>query len=184
MGDEPIKIGELLVRSQILTEGRLHQRLDLARQLGLPLGQILIQSNDLSKESLMNCIHVQSLALEGLITLETAVQIVRDMHKKDLPLDDAILAAGLGDQHLTHRLGELLLAADCISEDSLAWALLTSGELGVPLGHVLIQTGVVAPDIVGIALTTQRQIRMKIMSTEEAVDRLRGMKMAAAASSN
>jgi hypothetical protein len=184
MGDEPIKIGELLVRSQILTEGKLHQRLDLARQLGLPLGQILIQSNDLSKEALMNCIHVQSLALEGLITLETAVQIVRDMHKKEVSLDEAIALAGLGDQHLTHRLGELLLAADCISEENLAWALLTSGELGVPLGHVLIQTGVVAPDIVGIALTTQRQIRMKIMSVEEAVERLQGMKPAATATPN
>jgi hypothetical protein len=176
MGDEPIKIGELLVRAQALTEGRLHQRLDLARQLGLPLGQILIQSNDLSKEALMNCIHVQSLALEGLITLETAVQLIRDMHKRNLSLEEAIGEAGLEDQHLTHRLGELLLAAECISHDSLAWALLTSGELGVPLGHVLIQTGVVAPDIVGIALTTQRQIRMKIMTVEEAVDRLRGMK--------
>jgi hypothetical protein len=182
MGDEPIKIGELLVRAQVLTEGKLHQRLDLARQLGLPLGQILIQSNDLSKESLMNCIHVQSLALEGLITLETAVQLARDMHKKNQPLEDAIADAGLGDQHLTHRLGELLLAADCISEDSLAWALLTAGELGVPLGHVLIQTGVVPPAIVGIALTMQRQIRMKIMTVEEAVERLRGMKPTAAAS--
>jgi hypothetical protein len=61
-------------------------------------------------------------------------------------------------------------------------SLLTSGELGVPLGHILIQTGVVAPDIVGIALTTQRQIRMKIMTVDEAVERLRGMKVAAAAS--
>jgi hypothetical protein len=182
MGDEPIKIGELLVRAQVLTDGRLNQRLDLARQLGLPLGQILIQSNDLTKDQLLNCIHVQSLALEGLITLETAVQLIRDMHKKNMQLEDALAAAGLADQHLTHRLGELLLAADCITEENLAWSLLTSGELGVPLGHILIQTGVVAPDIVGIALTTQRQIRMKIMTVDEAVERLRGMKVAAAAS--
>lgn len=176
MGDEPIKIGELLVRSGVLTEGKLNQRLDLARQLGMPLGQILIQSKDVDKEQLVNCIHVQSLVLEGLITLETGVGLVRNMGKNGATLEDALLEAGLADQHLTHRLGELLLAADCISEESLAWSLLTSGELGVPLGHVLIQTGVVAPDIVGIALTTQRQIRMKIMTVDEAVDRLKNFK--------
>lgn len=181
MGDEPIKIGELLVRAGVITEGKLNQRLDLARQLGLPLGQILMQSNDVDKEQLINCIHVQSLVLEGLITLETGVELIRKISKKSMTLEDAIAEAGLGDQHLTHRLGELLLAAGCISEESLAWSLLTSGELGVPLGHVLIQTGVVQPDIVGIALTTQRQIRMKIMTVEEAVDRLKTFKPAPAA---
>lgn len=182
MGDEPIKIGELLVRAGVLTEGKLHQRLDLARQLGLPLGQILIQSNDVNKEQLVNCIHVQSLSLENLISLETAVQLVRDMHKKAMTLEDALLEAGLADQHLTHRLGELLIAAGSISEESLAWSLLTSGELGVPLGHVLIQTGVVPPDIVGIALTTQRQIRMKIMTVDEAVERIKSFRPTATAS--
>lgn len=176
MGDEPIRIGEILVRSGVITEGRLNQRLDLSRQLGLPLGQILIQSDDVDKEQLINCIHIQSLVLEGLITLETGIGLIRDINKKSLTLEDALMDAGLADQHLTHRLGELLLSAGCISEESLAWSLLTSGELGVPLGHVLIQTGVVSPDIVGIALTTQRQIRMKIMSFEEAVDRLKSFK--------
>lgn len=176
MGDQPIKIGELLVRAGVITEGKLNQRLDLARQLGLPLGQILIQSSDLEKEQLLNCIHVQSLVLEGLITLESAVELIRKMNKQASTLEEALVEARLDDQHLTHRLGELLLAAECITEENLAWALLTSGELGVPLGHVLIQTGVVPPDIVGIALTTQHQLRMKIMSIQEAVDRLKNFK--------
>lgn len=182
MGDEPIKIGELLLRSGAITEGKLNQRLDLARQLGLPLGQVLMQSGDLQKEQLHNCIHVQSLVLEGLITLETGVQVIRAIHKNSMSLDEALTSAGLGDQHLTHRLGELLMHAGYISEENLAWALLTSGEIGVPLGHVLIQTGVVPPDIVGIALTTQRQIRMRIMSTEEAIERLRTYQAPAATS--
>lgn len=173
MGDETIKIGELLVRAGVLTEGKLNQRLDLARQLGLPVGQILIQSNDVTKDQLLNCIHVQSLVLENLITLSTAVDVVRDMYKKDLSLDDSLSINGLADQHLTHRLGELLVQSGYLSDESLAWSLLTSGEIGVPLGHVLIQTGVVPPDIVGIALTTQRQIRMRIMTMDEAVTRLK-----------
>lgn len=182
MGDEPIRIGEILVRAGVITEGKLNQRLDLARQLGMPLGQVLIQSNDVDKEQLMSCIHIQSLVLEGLITLETGVQLIKKISKKSVTLDEALLEAGLADQHLTHRLGELLMAAGCISEESLAWSLLTSGELGVPLGHVLIQTGVVQPDMVGIALTTQRQIRMKIMTVDEAVERLKNFKPTATTS--
>jgi hypothetical protein len=173
MGDETIKIGELLIRAGILTEGKLNQRLDLARQLGLPVGQIFMQSGDMTKEQLLNCIHVQSLVLENLVPLSTAVDVIRDIHKKNFSLDQALSNNGLGDQHLTHRLGELLVQSSYLTEENLAWALLTSGEIGVPLGHVLIQTGVVPPDIVGLALTTQRQIRMRIMTIEEAVDRLK-----------
>lgn len=179
MGDDAIKIGQLLVSAGILTDGKLNQRLDLARQLGLPLGQILIQSNDLAKEQLLNAIHVQSLVLENLITLETAVAIVRDMSKNGMSLDEALAKQGLADQHLTHRLGELLVLSGHLSEEKLSDALLSAGEVGIPLGHILIQSSVVAPDIVGIALTTQRQIRMKIMSTEEAVARLRNYQPAA-----
>src|ERR1700737_3016551 len=93
MGDEPIKIGELLMRSGAITEGKLNQRLDLARQLGLPLGQVLMQSGDLQKEQLHNCIHVQSLVLEGLITLETGVQVIRAIHKSVMTLDEALTSA-------------------------------------------------------------------------------------------
>lgn len=173
MGDETIKIGELLIRAGILTEGKLNQRLDLARQLGLPVGQIFMQSGDLNKEQLLNCIHVQSLVLEGLITLSVAVDVIRDMHKKELTLEQSLELNGLADQHLTHRLGELLVQSGYLTDENLAWALLTSGEIGIPLGHVLIQTSVVPPDIVGIALTTQRQIRMRIMTMDEAVERLK-----------
>ncbi len=179
MSEEQIKIGQLLVRAGLLSEGKMNQRLDLARQLGLPLGQILIQSNDVARETLMSCIHVQSLALEHLITLETAVEIIRDITKNGFSVDDALAKAGLGDQHLTHRLGELLVSSGHLTDESLAWALLTAGEIGVPLGHVLIQTGVVLPDVVGIALTAQHQIRMKIMTNQEAVDRLKSFKRTA-----
>lgn len=179
MNEEQIKIGQLLVRAGLLTDGKMNQRLDLARQLGLPLGQILIQSNDVTRETLMSCIHVQSLALEHLITLEAAVAIIREITKNGLTIDEALCRAGLAEQHLTHRLGELLVNSGHLTEESLAWALLTAGEIGVPLGHVLIQTGVVLPDIVGIALTAQHQIRMKIMTNEEAVERLKHFKKAA-----
>lgn len=181
MSEDQIKIGQLLVRAGLLTEGKMNQRLDLARQLGLPLGQVLLQSNDIDREQLLSCIHVQSLALENLITLETAVEIIREISKNGHSIDDALQKAGLADQHLTHRLGELLVQSGHLTEDSLAWALLTAGEIGVPLGHVLIQTGVVVPDVVGLALTTQRQIRMKIMSSEEAIDRLRSYSTTASA---
>ena len=130
----------------------------------------------------MSCIHVQSLALENLITLETAVEIIRDITKNGCTIDEALSRAGLADQHLTHRLGELLVQSGHLTDDSLAWALLTAGEIGVPLGHVLIQTGVVMPDIVGLALTAQRQIRMKIMTTQEAVVRLQNYNRATTSS--
>jgi hypothetical protein len=172
MGEEQIKIGQLLVRAGVMTDGKMNQRLDLARQLGLPLGQVLLQSQDMDRETLLSAIHVQSLVLENLISLETGVEVIRDICRNKESIDTALANVGLADQHLTHRLGELLVTSGHLSEESLAWALLTSGEIGVPLGHVLIQTGVVLPDIVGLALTSQRQIRMKIMTMDEAVDRL------------
>ncbi|HEY9789841.1 MAG TPA: hypothetical protein V6D22_05555 [Candidatus Obscuribacterales bacterium] len=182
MSEDQIKIGQLLVRAGVVSDGQMNQRVDLARQLGLPLGQILLQSKDIGRDQLLSAIQVQSLVLEGLISLDTAVEIIRRIYKTGATIDDALSKEGIAKQHLTHRLGELLVASGYLSEEGLAWALLTAGEIGVPLGHVLIQTGVVVPDIVGLALTTQRQIRMKAISVDEAIDRLKNYHPTASAS--
>ncbi len=177
---EPLKIGELLVRAGVITEDKLNERLGLARQLGLPVGHALIESQDVDQEQLVNFIHIQSLNVDGLITLETAVHLTRNIFKNHITLEEGLAQEGLADQHLSHRLGELLVMAGYISEENLAWALLASGDNGIPLGHVLIQTGAVPPAIVAIALTTQHQLRMKSMTTDEAVARLRNFKPSAA----
>ncbi len=174
MSDEPIRIGELLVQAGVINKDKLHQRLGIARQLGLPLGQILVQSHDLGKDQFLNALQIQSLLLEELLTTEQAARAVSFLCHEGQELNVALSKVGfLESQTLAYRLGDLLLAADVISEDDLTFALLTSGEIAIPLGHALIQTGVVVPDVVAAALTAQKQIRSKSVSAEEAIEVLR-----------
>lgn len=179
MSDEPIRIGELLVEAGVIGKEKLHQRLAVARQLGLPLGQILVQSRDLGKEQFLAALQVQSLLLECLITVEQAARAVAFICLEGQELNVALSKVGfLETQTLAYRLGDLLLAAEVISEDDLTFALLTSGEIAIPLGHALIQTGVVVPDVVAAALTAQKQIRNKSVSPEEAIASLRSAGLA------
>lgn len=171
--DEPIRLGELLVKAGVLTQDKLMQRLALARQLGLPLGQILVQSHDISRENLLAAVQFQTLALENAVPPEKAVRAVQLVAKENMTLEEAMTMMGFISIDVSHRLGEMLMAAGHLTEEDLAFALMTSAEIAIPLGHVLVQTGVVPPDVIGVALMIQKQVRMNILSPEEGIERIK-----------
>ena len=174
MGDaDPIRLGELLVKSELVSEEKLEERLILARQLGMPVGQILVQSKDVSREQLLAAVQFQALILENALSTEKAIQGMKIVSKQDFEFSEVLVMLGLINIDSSHRLGELLMAAGHLTEEDLAFALMTSAEIAVPLGHVLVQTGVVPPDVIGVALMVQKQVRMHMLTPEEGIERIR-----------
>lgn len=174
MADDHFRIGDLLLAAGAMPEKLLAERVDLARQVGLPLGQILVQSGDFRRQQLAAALHVQALLIENVVTEQVALESIKRICLKDEELDEALFHAGVNDATtLSCRLGDLIERAELVPEDELTFALVTSGELGIPLGHVLIQMGVLKPEIVGAALAAQKEVRSGSAELEPVIERLR-----------
>lgn len=175
LGDRVIKIGELLATAQVVSESDLNEQLGYAHSLGMPVGQVLVASGFLTKDEMLSAIQAQSLYLSGKITQDAAIQIVKEIVDEGVSLPSALQTAGVEPALFSarDRLGELLVASELLSEDNLAEALIASAELSSPLGHSLVKMQILRPDLVVAALTVQKQLRLREISYEEALERLK-----------
>ena len=124
---------------------------------------------------MLAAIQAQSLLLSGKITQDAAIKIIRDIVDEGASLQAALETAGVGPEVTQNqdRLGELLVASELLSEDNLAEALIASAELSSPLGHALVKMQIIRPDLVVAALTVQKQLRLREISYEEGIGRLK-----------
>jgi len=158
-----------------MSKDDLAEQLGYAQSLGMPVGQVLVASGFLTKQEMLAAIQAQSLMLSGKITQEAAIKIIRDIVDEGVTLETALGTAGV-DPEVTQsqdRLGELLVASELLSEENLAEALIASAELSSPLGHSLVKMQIIRPDLVVAALTVQKQLRLREISYEEALGRLK-----------
>ncbi len=141
----------------------------------MPVGQVLVASGFLTKTEMLAAIQAQSLLLSGKITQDAAIKIIRDIVDEGASLQAALETAGVGPEVTQNqdRLGELLVASELLSEDNLAEALIASAELSSPLGHALVKMQIIRPDLVVAALTVQKQLRLREISYEEGIGRLK-----------
>ncbi|MBK9774020.1 MAG: hypothetical protein IPP57_24910 [Candidatus Obscuribacter sp.] len=72
----------------------------------------------------------------------------------------------------TFRLGELLVEAHILTKSQLKDVLRTSQETGLPVGRVLVLTGVISEEMLSAALTAQVLVRDNKISPEQAVQAL------------
>lgn len=158
-----------------MSQSDLSEQLGYAQSLGMPVGQVLVASGFLTKAEMLAAIQAQSLLLSGKINHEAAIKIIRDIVDDGADLQSALAAAGVSPDITQNqdRLGELLVASELLSEENLAEALIASAELSSPLGHSLVKMQIIRPDLVVAALTVQKQLRLREISYEEGIGRLR-----------
>lgn len=169
----PIRVGELLVQAGMLTEEQLEDRLEMARTIGQPLGQILIRSKDLNRYQLICMLQIQSSISDGAITLLQGLEAVQLVCRNGVELGEALKNVGLEIQSSTFKLGEILIGANLISQLQLVDALTDSLQSSLPLGQVLVQSGKVRPDVIAKALSIQKNVRGGKISREEGIGKLR-----------
>lgn len=177
MGERAIKIGELLIKAGVVSQEELDEELGYARELSMPIGQVLVASGFLTKQEMLDAIQVQSLVVSGTISEEQAVEAVRHLCGDGLSLADSLERSGINPAiaESGYRLGELLMAAELLQEDELARALVTSVEISSPLGHSLVKLKILRPEVVVASLNVQKQLRLRQISYDEAIARLKAV---------
>lgn len=168
-----VRIGDVLTRAGILSDDQLDDRLEIARTIGQPLGQTLVQLGDLSKYQLRCVVTVQSLVGDGLLDQTKAVEAVKLVCREGESLEQAFTQLGfVSDTAWSARLGQLLLDARALSRKRLARGLVWSAKHCCPLGHALIQLSLLNPGVLSHALSLQKDIRTGRKTRDEAVNEL------------
>ena len=170
-----MRIGSLLVTVGLLSESDLAEAAQLAVELGLPLGKVLVMSGFLTDEHLQAVIQVQSMLKDQLVSVDKATDAVQIVIQKGLTLQDALKEAGWIQRDLlpANKLGELLLEAGLLSAEDLQAALAHAAQSGLQLGRVLSLTKKLTEPVLCSSLNAQILLRDGKISREQAIHGLR-----------
>jgi hypothetical protein len=136
---KPVLLGELLTRAGILTAEMLEDALQRSKETRLPLGKIVTWSGYITDTQLHAAIEAQSLINDHLLNLEVGVNALKLVLNRSHSFDNALDSLGWtpGEVFQRNRLGDLLTAADMVSQEQLQEALTASSSTSLPLGQVL-----------------------------------------------
>ena len=172
-----LRLGQVLIDLNMVTRMQLEQALQVAQELGLPVGRVLVMYGIVSERNLQATVQLQSLLKDELLDITTAKRIAACMVGANISFDEAVKKVGWHrpESSGSNKLGELLQLAGFVTQDQLEDSLLKSKSSGVPFGRILVLNGVLTESLLSSALNAQILVRDNKVTKEQAV---RGLKAA------
>ncbi len=173
-----LRLGKVLIDIGMITEQDLDYALKLAREVGLPVGRVLVMSAFVSEANLQSAVQIQSLLKDALLEREDARKVSAILLRSNLTLEQALEQIGWvkpGDLS-SNKLGELLIDAGYVNGEQLQDALVKSRSSGVPFGRLLVLNMVLPESLLSSALNAQILIRDGKVTKEQAIQGLKAAK--------
>lgn len=166
-----IRLGDLLTGAGLLKPEDLREAMLIAKQQALPVGRVLIMSNYISEHNLQAAVQGQSLLKDGLIDLDTVLTALRGVSQDGTTLEQSLSNIGWSQKAAlpTNKLGELLVEGGLITAEQLEGALKQCVSSGLPLGRVLVVTGLISEQLLAASLNAQIFVRDQKVSREQAL---------------
>ncbi len=153
-----IKIGDLLIRSNIVNAEEFEDAVKLADRMRVPLGRVLQMHNYCLEEQLDQILEIQQLIVNRTLALENGVRAVEMIVKQGLDLDTAlrkvnpVIAKRHEGEQKQHKLGELLQKTGLITKKQLSDSVTNSLNTNLPLGLLLVNAGSISMHVLACAL--------------------------------
>jgi len=169
-----LRIGDLLMHANVVSSTLIADALVKYESKGLPLGKVLVLSGCLDDLQLRNAVDLQFMVNDGLLTLESAVQVMQLAFEKKLDLTEAFKEAKVSqpEDRETNKLGQLLYDSHIAKDALINTCLESAKKTSLPLGHVLCQRGFVSQTIINKALLVQQVIRKNQVTREQGIHSL------------
>ncbi len=170
------ELGELLLNAGIVEEHVLEDCKRQSIENNLPLGRCLVLSRVLSSNLLTSALTAQVLVRDGKITYEQAVMGLKGSYRKHQSIEKSLSEAGsFEDRDASSRIkvGDLLCQAGLITESDKVSAIERGLVDNVPIGQVLVQSGMVSPSALEETLKLQRLVNDGDLSSLQAAEILR-----------
>lgn len=174
-GKQPVRIGDLLLASGLIKDEDLDEATQVASDLGLPLGKILVMSGFVTNAQFQAVIQAQSMIRDQILTTDAAAGALQLVCRHEVPFEEALSKAGWvqPDSMPLQKLGDLLIESGMVSKKVLETALRSSSETGLPLGRVLVHTSHLHETLLHAALNAQVMVRDGKITREQAVQGLK-----------
>ncbi|MBX9722882.1 MAG: hypothetical protein K2X81_15885, partial [Candidatus Obscuribacterales bacterium] len=168
-------IGDLLVRSELLSRQVVADAIPISLSTRLPLGSVLVSSGHLDEQTVQALVLAQSLIRDKFLSEELAAEALKLAHTAGLGLKEALKQLGWKTEtfELTNRLGQFFLDAEIITAEQLAKGLASFGSSGLPLARSLVLEGVISSALAFSALSAQKLVRDEIIGREQAIEALK-----------
>jgi tetratricopeptide (TPR) repeat protein len=164
------KLGELLLDSGVINGDQFAGAMQRSMITGLPLGRMLVLNNVLSDTLLSEALEVQVRLRDEMMSRDEAIKALRTAAGlTGQPKPPGSITATLpAVRRRGLRLGELLVLGGVLSEtdilNALEWGLVNQQ----PIGQVLINKGLVTPELIDAALYLQLQVEDKTLDVTQA----------------
>jgi hypothetical protein len=177
-GGLAIKIGDLLIRANILTIEELEDAVKLADKMRQPLGRILQMNGYCSEANLEDTLNIQQRINDKTLTLESGVKAAEMVIKQGMEVDAAIrrlnpVATARQELKEKNIVGEVLAMTNIITHKQFNEAVNHSLDTRLPLGTVLVSVGAVSVHVLECAVTLLEYIRDGIVQKDQATHALR-----------
>lgn len=170
-------VGELLVKSQIISQRQLDECFRQAGSKRLHLGQMLIMSGYITSRELAAAVDCQAALRETDVDPELAIKCVKVSCKTGRNFNDVVNELrAQQEQDIANEqwtLGHLLFEAEAVGQIELDAALQRSYATGIPMGRILVLNGATQDKILGKGLDLMVKVRDRLIEREEAVEALR-----------
>jgi len=166
-----VRIGDLLMYAGLVSFDFIQTALSNFEDLGLPLGKVLIKSGYVTELQLRSALDIQTLVNDRQLPLEVGIKVLTMAFKDKVPLSDAFESSGVvqPEDHLSNKLGQLLIDAHVLDMTVLEQALDVNQRTGLPLGHILCYRGVISQQLLETALLGQQLVRRGSIKREQCI---------------
>lgn len=171
----PVRIGSLLISSNLVKPDAMANALMVARQMGRRVGEVLIQLHLVTTEDLRSALEVQKLIKDGSITMEMGTRALRQSHDHRRSVIAVLGELGWSNEKTirSNDLADVLMESGCINRAQLEQASWNAGKNQLPLGRNLVLAGAITPSVLGAALNALILLRDNLVSPEVAVSGVR-----------
>lgn len=168
------RLCQLLVESGTVSEADINNAVEASAASGLPLGRVLVVRRVVPESLVYAALTAQVLIKEGKITSEQAIAALKLATKERSGIEVALTKLGSIPATRTDpiRLGELLSAANLVSEIDLLSAVEKGMGQEMPIGQVLLKHGLLAQHILDKALTLQFMVNNRSLTPNDAIAQL------------
>ena len=171
VAEHRIKLGELLVLSNVVGEEEILGAVEESVVREKPLGQVLVQMNLLSREMLADALKLQEMTDNKTLSPLQAVDVLRNISTRGRTLNRAVAELGLmkAENQDTVRLGELLKLCGWITEDEIDEAVDLASKNSNLLGKMLVAFGFIDETMLYSSLRCQFLMREGFIKREQAI---------------
>ena len=165
------RLSQLLVESGVVEEEDLRNAIEASYASGLPLGRVLVLRQVVPEAVAYAALTAQVLVREGKISAEQAINALKLSAQKRKSIEESLseLKYLPPTRQDPIRLGELLIAAELVSEIDLLTAVEKGMSEGTPIGQILHNHGFLTQELLDKALTLQFMTNKRAMTPIEAV---------------